>query len=98
MLVQEFSHFLILEGLPFHNVAPMTCRIPDTYENRFVFLPRPGESFFPPGEPVHRVELMLKEVRRLLPRQPVRMRVGREGRCVFHVCYPFRSSQFLLAG
>src|SRR5437763_8184640 len=63
MLVEEPGHFLALEGLAFHDVTPMASRVPDADEDRLVLLPRFGERFLAPREPVHRVELMLQQIR-----------------------------------
>ena len=59
MLVQEPGHFLALEGFSFHHVTPMASRVTNADEDRLVLLPRFGERFLAPREPVHRVELVL---------------------------------------
>src|SRR4051794_36956507 len=48
VFVQKFSHFLAFKRFAFHDVAPMTGRIADADEDRFIFLPRFGEGFLAP--------------------------------------------------
>ena len=77
VLVEEGGDRRALEGLALHDVAPMAGRVADAQEDRPVLLARLGEGLLAPGIPIHRVVLVLEQVRRFLPRQPVR--VGRRG-------------------
>ena len=73
--VEERGDLGALEGLALHDVAPMAGRVADAQEDGPVLLARPGEGLLAPRIPVHRVVLVLEQVGRFLPRQPVR--VGR---------------------
>ncbi|MNC24805.1 hypothetical protein D3C75_728700 [compost metagenome] len=63
MRIQQRRHFLILKGLPFHDVAPVTGGIANRQENGFVLLPRLGEGLLRPRKPIHRVMSMLEQIR-----------------------------------
>ena len=63
MFVEIRGHGFVLEGFSLHDVAPMAGRVADAQKNRPVFLPRPGERLFAPRVPVHRVVLVLEQVR-----------------------------------
>src|SRR5204862_3962196 len=64
---------LFFERFALHHVAPMTSRIPDAEKYRLIFRASLGESFIPPGIPIDRVMLVLKQIRRFLPREAVRV-------------------------
>jgi hypothetical protein len=53
VLVQELGDLLVLEALALHHVAPMTGRVADRQEDRFVLLLGFLQRFFAPGIPVH---------------------------------------------
>src|SRR5437773_10522138 len=53
----------------------MASRVTDAEENRFVLPPGLFKSFFVPRVPVHRIMLVLQQVRGLLAREPIRVRV-----------------------
>ncbi len=90
--VEEGGDLRALEGLAFHDVAPMAGRVADAQEDGPVLPARLGEGFLAPGIPVHRVVLVLEQVGRFLPREPVR--VGRRGGGGFgsHNVFRFGSS------
>src|SRR5436190_23081456 len=80
VFVEKFCNVFALEGFTFHDVAPMASGITDAYEDRFVLLARLGEGLLAPGIPIHGIELVLKQVRGLLPSQSVGVSMGL-GRC-----------------
>ena len=56
----------ILEALPFHHMTPMAGGIPDTDDDRFIFLSGPGKRILSPWQPIDRVMGMLQQVRAAL--------------------------------
>jgi hypothetical protein len=62
----------VLEGLPLHDVAPVTGAVADGDEERLVLLARPLEGLGAPGMPIDRVVHVLPQVGARLARQPVR--------------------------
>src|SRR5205823_6469267 len=54
------------------HVAPVTGRVADRHQQRNVALAGLGESLLAPGTPVHRIVLVLEQVRRGLVGQAVR--------------------------
>ena len=60
--IEDFRDSFVLEGLPFHHVAPVTGGISNGEEDGFVFGAGAGEGFFAPGEPVDGVVGVLEEV------------------------------------
>ena len=69
----------VLEGFPFHDVAPVAGGIADAEEDRLVLLAGAGEGLLAPREPIHRIVLVLQEVGRFFARQAVFMWSGHEG-------------------
>ena len=74
MFVDQRCDLLVLKGLPFHHVAPVTGGIPGRQKDRFVLHSRLHERRVAPRKPIHRIVGMLKKVRTLLVDQGVRMR------------------------
>ena len=72
--IEIAGHLVVLEGFAFHDVAPMAGRVADAQEDGLVLPVRLGKSFLAPRIPVHRVMLVLKQVRGLLMRQAVGVR------------------------
>ena len=71
VLVEHLRHAGILEALVLHHVAPVAGRIPDREEDRPVLGARAREGRFAPGVPVHRVVLMLEQIRAVLRRETI---------------------------
>src|SRR5262249_10134189 len=71
-LVEELGHVGVIEGLSFHDVAPVAGAIADRQEDELAFLLRPRERLGPPRVPVHGVVGVLPEGRALFLCQPVR--------------------------
>ena len=69
--VHDCRHFRALERLVRHDVAPVAGRITDREKDRLVLPTRFGECFLAPGKPVDRIVRVLKQVGRLLAREPV---------------------------
>ena len=63
VLVEEMGDPFVLEGFPFHDVAPVAGRVTYAEEDRLVLPARPREGFLAPGKPVHRIVGVLEEVR-----------------------------------
>ena len=73
-LVHERRGGGILERLALHDVAPVAGRVADREQNRQLPITRARERLLAPRIPIHRVVLVLKEVRRRLVGKPVRHR------------------------
>ena len=69
--VQKGGQLLVLERLALHHMTPMASRVADAQENRFVPAARFIEGLFTPGVPIHRIMLVLKQVRGLLGGQTI---------------------------
>ena len=91
VFVHEGRHFLVLEGLVFHDVAPVAGGVAYGKEDRFVQPGRLLEGFGSPGAPVDGVAGMLQQVGTALEDQaveflatvlgqPVNCVLGRQGR------------------
>src|SRR5699024_8423417 len=65
-LVHHLGHGGILEGLALHDVAPVTGRVADRDEQRAVELAGERQGLLAPRPPLHRVVLVLQQVRRRL--------------------------------
>ena len=76
MLVQEVGYLLVLKRFALHDVAPVTSRIANAQEKRFLLLPGLGERLRAPRVPVHRIMLMLQQVRGFLTREPIGVSSG----------------------
>jgi hypothetical protein len=72
VLVHDGRHGGILEGLALHHVTPVARRIADRDDHRLVLGARPRERLVAPREPVHRIVLVLEQVRRSLVGEAVR--------------------------
>src|ERR1051326_5141705 len=75
IFIEERRDLFVFERLAFHHMAPMAGRISDAEKDRLILFPRLGESLLTPRIPIHRVMLMLQQVRRFLARQPIGMRM-----------------------
>ena len=62
VLVHQRRDVSVLERFSFHHMAPVTGRVADTQEDRFVFLPRRGERLLAPGIPVDGIVRVLQQV------------------------------------
>ena len=62
-IVHDLRGRLVLEALMRHDVAPVAGRIADGEQHRFACLLRILERLCPPGPPVDRVILVLKQIR-----------------------------------
>jgi hypothetical protein len=62
VLIQDPGDLRLVEGLVFHDVAPVAGGVADAEEDRTVQLLRLLEGFFTPRVPVHRVVSVLLEV------------------------------------
>ena len=60
VLVHQCRDALVLEGLVFHHMAPVTGRIANRQQDWLVFSPCFRECFRPPRKPVHRVMRVLE--------------------------------------
>ena len=60
-------------ALPLHDVAPVARRVADRQEHELVLGTRLREGLLAPGEPVHGVVRVLKEIGRVLEDPPVRV-------------------------
>ena len=69
--VDEPGRFLVGEGFPLHDVAPVARRIADGEEDRLVLPGSVPERLLTPRVPVHRIFGMLEEVRAFLPGETV---------------------------
>jgi len=61
--IEDLGGFGDLEGLPFHDMAPVTGGVADAEEDGFVLGARLGEGLLAPGVPVDGIVLVLEEVR-----------------------------------
>jgi hypothetical protein len=71
--VEDAGDLFVPERFPFHDVAPMAGRVADGKEDGLVLPPRPLEGLVPPGEPVHGIAGVLKEIRALFLEKAVGM-------------------------
>ncbi len=71
VLVHQGGGRLVLEGLPLHDVAPVTGRVPDAEQDQLVLLARPLQRLLAPRIPVHRVVRVLQQIGAGLVDQPV---------------------------
>jgi len=55
VLIHDSRDALVLEGLVFHDMAPVARGIANREHERFVFSPRFLERFVSPRKPVYRV-------------------------------------------
>ena len=69
--VQGIGDPAVLEGLPFHHVAPVAGRVPDREEDGLLLRLRASEGFRAPRVPVDRIVLVLEQVRTLFAREPI---------------------------
>ena len=60
--VHQRRNVLVLEGLPFHNVAPVAGRIADAQQDGLVLGLGPLQGLLAPGVPVHGIIGVLQEV------------------------------------
>jgi hypothetical protein len=70
-LVHQRGRVRILERLALHHVAPVARRVADRQQDRPVLVTRAREGLLAPGVPVHRVVLVLEEIRRRLSGKPI---------------------------
>ena len=63
MLVEDVRGFLVFEGLALHHVAPVTGGVAHAQEDGFAGRTSGGESLVAPWMPVHRVVLVLEQIR-----------------------------------
>jgi hypothetical protein len=73
MPAQYVCDFGILEGLAFHNVAPMTGTVTNGKEYGLIFAQSAIKSIRSPGMPVNGVMGMLEKVRGFFLGEPVGM-------------------------
>ena len=64
--IHQLRHLAVFEGLPFHDLTPVTRGVTDGEEDRFVLLFRFFEGRLGPGIPVHGIIGMLQKVGALL--------------------------------
>ena len=72
VLVHERRRGLVLEGLAFHHVTPMACRVSDRQEDRLAFGDGLLDRLVAPGVPVDGVVGVLEQVGTRLAREAVR--------------------------
>ncbi len=70
-LVHHGSRCLVLEALMRHDVAPMAGGVTDREQDRFAAGLGLRQRLRPPGSPMHRVVLVLEQIRARLQTQPV---------------------------
>src|ERR1035437_2740718 len=87
----------VLEGFALHHVAPMAGRVADAEEDRLILAACLGEGYLAPGEPVHRVVLVLEEVGRFLAGEAVRVAQFGNGGCIIHNGFRYRFNGMLSA-
>ena len=83
--VQERRDFFILERFALHDVAPVASRIADAEKDGPVFHPRLFKRLITPGEPIHGIVRVLKQVGRFFARQTVGVPVN----AGFHITYEY---------
>ena len=64
ILVEDRGDLGVFKRLLLHHVAPVAGGVSDAQEDGFVFIPGLLESCFAPGIPIHRIVLMLAQIRR----------------------------------
>ena len=60
--IEKVSDSTMIEALLFHHMTPVAGGITNRQEHRLVLRPGPGERWFSPGIPVHRIVRMLDQV------------------------------------
>ena len=71
VLVEDLRHFLVVERLALHDVAPVARAVADGEEDELAFLLRLGERLVAPGIPVDRVVGVLEQIGAALAGQAV---------------------------
>ena len=78
MGIHEGGSLLIFERLVLHDVAPVTGTVPDADHNELVLFPSLFPNGIAPRMPIHRIVLMLLEIRRGGPCKPIHMHGSEE--------------------
>ena len=63
MGIHEHGRLLILKRLVFHHVAPVAGAVAHAHDDQFVLLSCPLPSCFTPRHPIHRIVLVLLQIR-----------------------------------
>ena len=63
MLVHQAGHRLVLKGFVLHDMTPVTGRIANADDHQFIFCFGRRQSLLVPGLPMHRISLMLEQIR-----------------------------------
>ncbi|MEJ2163609.1 MAG: hypothetical protein P8X60_09965 [Robiginitalea sp.] len=63
VLIHKYGYGVILKGLLFHDMAPVTGGISNAYEHQLAFFCRTIPDILLPGLPVHRVPGVLQQIR-----------------------------------
>ena len=63
VLIEHASDRFVLKALVLHHVAPVTGRVPDRKKDRLVLAPRLLDRLFAPRIPIHRIVLVLQQIR-----------------------------------
>src|SRR5579862_1088206 len=71
-LVKDRCNIVPLEGLVLHNMAPVAARVADAEKDWLILGVSLRESLAPPGKPIHRIVLVLKQIGRRLARKAIR--------------------------
>ena len=93
-MVQVLGNCFILERFLLHDVTPVTGRVADREQDRFIVLLGPVEGFVAPGVPVDRVMGMLQEVGARFQQETVRVLRGPIGAYVTGARFIMRALGF----